>query len=318
MKKNRILYLLFLTGMLFFFIFYNGWFSFFCLIITLCLPLFSFLVSLPFFRMIRLKLSSESILYVQDPLDIRISLTRKNKALFSGLRFHLVLEDVLSGTVNKRDLELSGKTEQIITEDNLNCGTYKIRAERCRVLDILSLIAVPVPSSNELTVKVFPVNTTPSPVPDLNSVRPVQYVPAKNQGFSEITDIRGYRPGDPLRSVHWKLTAKTDDILVKEPQENVIKKIYLILRSGPDRDLLDRSFGEFLWYSDNLLKMQVPFTLIYSTDRVVLQKLIENREDIDYCVERFLLLKLPEDDSFSPDIPTDADRTFMIPGKEVL
>ena len=33
---------------------------------------------------------------------------------------------------------------------------------------------------------------------------------------SEIFDVRDYRPGDRMQNVHWKLTAKMDDIIIRE------------------------------------------------------------------------------------------------------
>ena len=33
---------------------------------------------------------------------------------------------------------------------------------------------------------------------------------------SEVFKIRDYQPGDKLRSIHWKLTAKTDEMMVRE------------------------------------------------------------------------------------------------------
>ena len=137
-------------------------------------------------------------------------------------------------------------------------------------------------------------------------------------GFSEITDIRNYRPGDPLRSVHWKLTAKTDDILVKEPQENIMKNIYVILYSTKDRELTDTSFNEYLWLSQELLNMEIPYTLLYVTDHVAIRKKIENEQDVKDCTEQLLLIPLASPGDFSVDIPTDADRIFTVPGKEGL
>lgn len=39
----------------------------------------------------------------------------------------------------------------------------------------------------------------------------------KGNDRSEVFDIREYQPGDDVRSIHWKLSGKMDQILVKEP-----------------------------------------------------------------------------------------------------
>lgn len=38
----------------------------------------------------------------------------------------------------------------------------------------------------------------------------------KGSDYAQISDIRAYRPGDRMRDVHWKLSARQDDLLVKE------------------------------------------------------------------------------------------------------
>ncbi|MCR5216938.1 MAG: DUF58 domain-containing protein [Lachnospiraceae bacterium] len=40
--------------------------------------------------------------------------------------------------------------------------------------------------------------------------------PAKGNDTTEVTDIREYIPGDRLQNIHWKLTAKKGELMVKE------------------------------------------------------------------------------------------------------
>ena len=38
--------------------------------------------------------------------------------------------------------------------------------------------------------------------------------------MSEIYDLKTYYPGDDIRHVHWKLSAKTGEVLLKEGSHN--------------------------------------------------------------------------------------------------
>ena len=38
---------------------------------------------------------------------------------------------------------------------------------------------------------------------------------------SQIFEIRDYRPGDKMQKIHWKLSAKSDSLIVKEYSEPV-------------------------------------------------------------------------------------------------
>ena len=41
----------------------------------------------------------------------------------------------------------------------------------------------------------------------------------KGNDLSEIFDIREYVPGDDIRSIHWKLSSKTDTLILKEASD---------------------------------------------------------------------------------------------------
>ncbi len=44
---------------------------------------------------------------------------------------------------------------------------------------------------------------------------------------TELSDVRGYRMGDPMKNIHWKLSTKTEELQVKEYGINVGKSAYL-------------------------------------------------------------------------------------------
>ena len=50
---------------------------------------------------------------------------------------------------------------------------------------------------------------------------------------SEISDFRDYRPGDSVRAVHWKLSSKSDDLVVKEYSMNSKQNTLIICDTTP-------------------------------------------------------------------------------------
>lgn len=64
---------------------------------------------------------------------------------------------------------------------------------------------------------------------------------------AEQYEIRTYRPGDALRSVHWKLTAKLDDILVRESVEPRCHVLAIALERIPDREMSDILYDALDW-----------------------------------------------------------------------
>ena len=82
--------------------------------------------------------------------------------------------------------------------------------------------------------------------------------PRPGGGPGEDYDLREYRVGDPLRSVHWKLSSKKDELVVREtlePQQAAIVVTYD--HFGPPEDL-DRTFAQLWALSRWLLQQDRP------------------------------------------------------------
>ena len=54
---------------------------------------------------------------------------------------------------------------------------------------------------------------------------------------SEIFDVREFRDGDRIQSIHWKLTAKSDELIVREDASPLACPVVLLLESGLKKDL---------------------------------------------------------------------------------
>ncbi len=62
-------------------------------------------------------------------------------------------------------------------------------------------------------------------------------------------DVREYVPGDPVRRIHWKLSEKTDHLLIREDAFSIEKRIRLVLSLGGrniSADRISETVGAFL------------------------------------------------------------------------
>ena len=57
---------------------------------------------------------------------------------------------------------------------------------------------------------------------------------ARGNDPGDITGIREYVPGDPVRNIHWKLSEKTDKLLVKELGKPITEQFLVILDTASD------------------------------------------------------------------------------------
>ena len=55
----------------------------------------------------------------------------------------------------------------------------------------------------------------------------------RRRGGGESGDLRPYRPGDPLASIHWRQSARTDSLLVTEREDEESPSVVLALDTAP-------------------------------------------------------------------------------------
>ena len=71
----------------------------------------------------------------------------------------------------------------------------------------------------------FPVEIVRDSIPVPSQSAEPETLGLPGNDFSEIYSLRGYEPGDDVKRIHWKLTEKTDEVLVREgsrPQEDEV------------------------------------------------------------------------------------------------
>ena len=229
MAKTRILYGLFLLAAVVFHSFYTGWFSFFLLVFAVLLPFFSLLVSLP--AMLRAAYEAELPVrcFCGQSVQYRLLAHHAAKLPVSRCRLRLTVSDAVSGEVRQQKLELAGTIGFALRIDTRHAGVQTVQLSKGRVCDALGLFSLPLRLPDACSIAVEPEPQEPPVLPNLSHFQYRSYHPKPGGGFSEIHDLREYRPGDSLHDIHWKLSAKTDKLIVREAEE-------------PDRGLIVLSF----------------------------------------------------------------------------
>lgn len=110
-------------------------------------------------------------------------------------------------------------------------GLYEIGVKELYVTDILHIFRIRADIDNYSNVTVaarrLPLHgASERAVSDLPS--PVSRV-IDTRDMSEVANIRDYRIGDPLRSIHWKLSAKSEEMLVRDYSTNNDRHTYIFV-----------------------------------------------------------------------------------------
>ena len=108
-------------------------------------------------------------------------------------------------------------------------GSYEIGVESLYISDMFRFFAIRAEMDNYAAVGVSPRRMTllgagERSITDVPSSR-TRRDTANERG--EISDIRDYVPGDPIRDVHWKLSSKTQDLMVKQYNNSENRHVYI-------------------------------------------------------------------------------------------
>lgn len=118
------------------------------------------------------------------------------------------------------------------------CGLLSLELSALHISDGLYFLTKEIPLNIKVQVPVLPpisAVTLPSTAPVADGME--EYTESDNKGnlSSDIKEIREYRPGDRLQRIHWKLSAKLDDLLVKEMAHTTVLSLVVLPECCRDR-----------------------------------------------------------------------------------
>ena len=251
MGWRRIAYLLSLAGCAAFYLIYRKWLSGLALTALVAFPWFSLAASLPALFSTRLRLELPA--HLEKGQSIRADLLCSSKLPPLPIRGWLKIKNTLTGEI--WDL----KPGEALPTDH--CGQLEIAARGCRVYDYLGLFRFPIRKKPKAVLLVRPAEMPLAVIPNLHRLVNRVWRPKRGGGFGEHHELRLYRPGDNLQQIHWKLTAKTGKLILRETVEPERGRILVKLDlSGTDEEL-DRKLGRCLWLCRLLLQKELPHEL---------------------------------------------------------
>ena len=273
-----LLYLAAVAGCAVFYIAYQQWFSWFALMTVLFLPVVSLLVSLPGMLLFRLRGTRS----VKVSVGEKVSATFEEKSRLPAppCQYRIRVTRAITGE------SWSLKKSELLPTDH--CGTLICRPERARVYDYLGLFRLRIQEKTPVAVVVYPMPVTVNYIPELERYTSSAWRPKVGGGFSENHELRLYRPGDKLNQIHWKLSAKTGDMIVREPMEPLDERMFIEMELRGTSQELDQKFGKLLWMSNHLLQLGFPHELRVLTGRGVQRLGVAKQKDLESGLEILL------------------------------
>lgn len=270
MGSRRLIYIAALAFGAVFHSLYGQYISYILLLFLLLLPVFSLLISLPAMVRTRVRLSASGASPRGEAAAARLIIDSRCFLPAGCVSFLFTGENRFTGQpLPKEKFAFWGvsRQEQTLPLPNDRCGVICCRISRVWVWDYLGMLAFPVPGCDPATYAVLPVAQKPVPMPELDQDSALYLKPKPGGGYSEEHELRAYRQGDPLNSIHWKLTSKLDEPIVREPQLMKRKKVTLSLTPDKEQEALESQLDRLVYISEYLIRRGVSHRVCFGAHR---------------------------------------------------
>lgn len=278
MAVNRLLYLGLLVLSAVFYFASMTWFSWVLLVLLLALPWVSLLCSLPAMLSCRLEASMQETVNQGEPASLHLKL--------KAYRFPPLPEVQIRLNFRTRDREKDmrylsrlTRSDGVLTLSTADCGFLAAEFRRGRVYDMLGLFRLPLRMPKLAPMAILPPEREPVPAPRLDQFLQQQMRAKPGGGASEQHDHRAYRPGDPVKDIHWKLSLKTDTLVIREPQEPVHRTVVLAMRTPRGKENRAVNLGNLRCLCRRLCEKGVPHEAAWMEGETLRRMKIRGEED---------------------------------------
>ena len=262
MWSRRLLYLLALTAALMGQLFDVGYLFHFLFFAAACLPLLGLALSLPAMVRCRVRLVP-SARQVERGAEAGWTLRLECRSPLPPARIacRIRVRDRMGGGERVRRLTMGRafRDERSWAGETGHCALLECRVDRLRVCDCLGLFALPLKAPPPAQVLVVPRPESPGPLRLPEGLGTPQPLPRGKSPSGEDYELRPYREGDSLRTVHWKMSAKRDELVTRElPEERRPLPVLTIDHFGA-AETVERALDRLAGYALALLELERPF-----------------------------------------------------------
>ena len=201
----------------------------------------------------------------------------------------------MTGAQDKKVIVICDNGVTKIPLETKHCGAYSYKLSKLKIYDLLGFFHFDLNVNKDIEFLVKPSPEMPGYMPDMFGFK-AKNLRKSSKPNSEIYDIRDYQAGDPVKSIHWKMSAKKDKYLVKEPLEEYGGYSRVILELTDDRDELDLHLGQILFTSKFFLDHETSHIIrVIPPDSREIAYSIESSTDLEKALASILRMRIPEE-----------------------
>ncbi|ONK21077.1 hypothetical protein BLX87_23480 [Bacillus sp. VT-16-64] len=240
MLQSRIQMVLLLLFVLLFYVFSDSYFALFLLVASIVIVLFLGKSILMIKN--RLVISIETVGTVHKHEEGAIYLRAKNHSFLpiAKVKCTLSVRNLLTGEKRKQHVffAINAKARERIDLEMVSAysGCIEVRIEHVICYDFMGVFSTR--SEPKAMAQLFVLPNTFLAAVDLSEANVelregvMTSAVKKGSNSSEIFGIKEYVPGDNVKQIHWKLTSKFDEVIVKELSETVDHSFLILLETS--------------------------------------------------------------------------------------
>lgn len=235
-KFNNILYYIIIMGLFLFFAFYYHSHILFVLFFAMAVfPFFSIYITKYIAKKLILNMEiNHYTCYTSTEYTLKITVQNPIPLPITGCNIGLNISNFYYPNDIFHYINFSipaFQSEEILIPISFKmCGCYTAELKSIYINDYLNFKKEPVKANAAYQFNVFPINEETQISATVNELSNEEYLNSqKNNSGTQIDGVRDYIQGDLLKNIHWKLSTKTQDLMVKEFYDSVEDSIIILL-----------------------------------------------------------------------------------------
>ena len=242
---------------------------------ALLLPVLAFLYSLYVFNRFKIVQEVSRVVVKAQEVPYRLLLANEDILPFTHIRLHFFSDMVRMKPEDTGVISLLPH-EEIRVDTKMYCkyrGTYPVGVKSVEITDFLGLFTIPYPMMSQIRLTARP---RIIPMEQLKIVLQEQDPKTSLFPVSRLQDLpdyelRSYIPGDSMKYIHWKNSARSGELLVRKQMPEELFDTILIMDLAPadgapvSKDTVDdqSSMEKRLQREDNIIETALSFVHDY-------------------------------------------------------
>lgn len=287
MWKNRVLWLCLTLSAAALYLFGNSAATFAVLMAAIFAPVLSIASAFLFLRGVKAALELPGSCAAGDTVEARLELS--GGRLMPSVDCTLAVENVYTGERVERELT-AGHDGAVIKLTPSHCGLVRVSMAAVRLRDPLGLVRLRTRATAEREILVeprrFEMRITLADDVDITAESDEYSMTKPGSDSSETFGVREYQPGDPIKRIHWKLSQKSQNLMLRELGLPIVRRALILLETtfpegeNPRPEPLHAAAEVFFSVSAALCEQETAHVAAWRRGETLVCREIETVEDV--------------------------------------